>query len=200
LEALEMLLIPNPSSPFDGVCRVVPNGGSFGTTERVMTVAETFSAVTLGCDDNLTWRDAAMCVGEALAKDGPQGYYGFTQVEWRDWALGAAASLAREVETLRAKLAEAMTSLRKDVAEEVNLEQENYDLKATIERLTAEVETLKAEGYRQALEDVKREIGKHLYTNTKNGHRAAMFNIVERLMAENQRLKDDCGKPLTEGE
>jgi acetyl-CoA carboxylase alpha subunit len=148
-------------------------------TERVMTVAETFSAEQF----------------EKLAN----GFGPFSPQVFKN-AMLYAASLAREVETLRAKLAEAMTSLRKDVAEEVNLEQENYDLKATIERLTAEVETLKAEGYRQALEDVKREIGKHLYTNTKNGHRAAMFNIVERLMAENQRLKDDCGKPLTEGE
>lgn len=38
-------------------------------------------------DSDLTWRDAALRVGEELASSGPPAYYGMTQVEWRDWAL-----------------------------------------------------------------------------------------------------------------
>lgn len=50
-------------------------------------------ADTLGkSDDDLTWRDAALLVGEALASVGPDGYYAFTQVEWRDWALKTLAA------------------------------------------------------------------------------------------------------------
>lgn len=42
----------------------------------------------LGVDDaHLSWRDAALRVGEELATVGPSGYYAMTQVEWRDWAL-----------------------------------------------------------------------------------------------------------------
>ena len=35
----------------------------------------------------LSWREAAMMLGESLSSDGPNGYYTFTPNEWLEWAL-----------------------------------------------------------------------------------------------------------------
>lgn len=42
--------------------------------------------------------------------------------------------------------------------------------------------TLQAEIRRATLHEVRREVEKHLYTNTKNGNRTAMLNIIDRLL------------------
>jgi hypothetical protein len=44
------------------------------------------------------WQSAALRVGEELASSGPDGYYGFTPEQWRNWCLFefTAVRLARE--------------------------------------------------------------------------------------------------------
>lgn len=65
------------------------------------------------------WRHAAQRVGEELAPNGPNGYYGFTAVEWRQWAM-------RQVGILRAGL--------KAGAERIlELELENATLAAAVQ-------------------------------------------------------------------
>lgn len=67
----------------------------------------------LGVDDaHLSWRDAALRVGEELATVSPSGYYAMTQVEWRDWALERLTAVsaappedARELAVARHELA-----------------------------------------------------------------------------------------------
>lgn len=70
------------------------------------------------------WRHAAQRVGEELAKDGPEGYYGFTAVEWRQWAmrqllivraaLKAGAERILELELENATLAAAVEAKERD--------------------------------------------------------------------------------------
>lgn len=40
------------------------------------------------------WRNAALRVGEELAKDGPDGYYAMPPDEWRAWAIEQAQQIA----------------------------------------------------------------------------------------------------------
>lgn len=35
----------------------------------------------------ITWRDAALRIGEEFGFNGPRGYYKMTAEEWIDWAL-----------------------------------------------------------------------------------------------------------------
>lgn len=39
--------------------------------------------------DNVTWRNAAIRLGEELASVGPDHYYDMTPKQWLDWALKA---------------------------------------------------------------------------------------------------------------
>ena len=134
---------------------MVPNGGSFGATERVMTVAETFSAEVLRTlTERAGWyRDGCPHLedGGAYLREGDVAKDAASDLTQ---ALDIIASLAREVETLKAKLAEATEALRKDIAEEVDREQAKYDAgmgaglslaEATIARLTAENQRLERE-------------------------------------------------------
>ncbi len=51
-------------------------------------------------------------------------------------------------------------------------------------------------GYAEALKDVEAEARKHLYTNTKNGNRQAILNIVSRLqgLPPHAEARDDTAR------
>ncbi len=44
----------------------------------------------------MTWRQAALCIGEQLVSVGPDDYYNFTAHQWFDWAHTAIATTERK--------------------------------------------------------------------------------------------------------
>ena len=42
-----------------------------------------------GDSEAVTWRSAALRIGEELSSTGPEGYYGFGPEQWLEWALDA---------------------------------------------------------------------------------------------------------------
>jgi hypothetical protein len=53
-------------------------------------------AARLG-DADVTWESAATRLGEELATVGPEGYYGFTPIEWLNWCLAHVETLTQQV-------------------------------------------------------------------------------------------------------
>ena len=49
-------------------------------------------------ESEVTWRTAALRIGEALATSGPNGYYTFTPEQWLAWALAALSSASRSLQ------------------------------------------------------------------------------------------------------
>jgi cell shape-determining protein MreC len=136
-------------------------------TERVMTVAETFSDAICAKPEDCC--RALSRVWKALKIETYAAAGGLTVDEH-------VATLAREVETLKAAV-------------------ESH--KAEVEHWVQRYNEIDAWRQQTAV------INARLTAENKAGAVAVVDHLtkeVERLTAENQRLKDDCGKPLTEGE
>lgn len=74
-----------PSYGFDatGMNELIPRADVLVLLRNVTT-----DPVTLGdLKAEVAWRNAALRVGEELAPNGPDGYYGFSATEWRQWAM-----------------------------------------------------------------------------------------------------------------
>jgi hypothetical protein len=101
-------------------------------------------------------------------------------------------------------IAEAEPALSHTSALIASLAREVETLKAAVESHKAEVEHW-VQRYNEidAWRQQTAVINARLTAENKAGAVAVVDHLtkeVERLTAENQRLKDDCGKPLTEGE